>query len=190
MPMISKKPFQGSFQRILRFIKFRVLHIDDTPHRIALGVAVGLFIAWLPLIGLHIFLALAMAFLLRANKFAAITSIWVSNPLTFFLIYYPNYLFGKGLLKYFCPGTSTQSTSLQYNPFYPFSGFADIFTANFWNNIFVVLFKQGQPLWLGSVVLGLFVACAGYFLTYLLVNSRRKSLLRESVSATFLGRNL
>jgi hypothetical protein len=183
MSVISQNNSRERFQRVLRFIRFRILHIDDSPHRIALGIALGLFIAWIPLIGLHIFLALALAFLLRANKFAALTSIWVSNPLTFFLIYYPNYLFGKGLLKYFCPPNLAQSTNSQYNPSYPFSRFADIFSVDFRNNIFAVLFKQGQSLWLGSVVLGLLVACAGYLTAYLLIKSHRKNLLQKSASA-------
>ena len=171
--MISKKIFPQKYQLILRFIKFRVLHIDDTPHRIALGIALGLFIAWTPLLGVHIFLALLLAFLLRANKFAAIASIWVSNPFTFVLIYYPNYLLGKILLKYFYPAAA-QSADLQADTPDLFSGFADIFTVDFWRNITVFFFEQGWPLWLGSIVMGLIVAGAGYCVTYVLIISHRK----------------
>lgn len=181
--MTSQNNLQSRFQSILRFIKFRILHIDDSPHRIAIGVALGLFIAWTPLIGLHIFLALMLTFLLKANKFAALASIWASNPLTFIFIYYPNYLFGKWLLKCFQPCTSAQSTDLQSNLHHLFSSFTNVFTADFWNNIFIVLFKQGQALWLGSVVLGLLVAGAGYTAAYLIIKSHRKKLFQKTASA-------
>lgn len=181
--MISQNNLRERLQRFVSFIKFHVLHIDDTPHRIALGIALGLFIAWTPLIGLHIFLALILAFLLRANKFTAITFVWVSNPLTFIPIYYPNYLFGKKLLTLLNPASAAQSADSQNNHTLMLPHFADIFTADFWNNIFIVLFKQGQALWLGSVILGLFVGGAGYLLTYLLIKSHRKKLLLKSLSA-------
>ncbi len=38
-------------RRVINFLKFRILHIDDSPHRIALGVALGLFTAYLPPLG-------------------------------------------------------------------------------------------------------------------------------------------
>ena len=43
-----------------RFIKYRVLHVDDTPHRIALGVALGFFVTWTPTIGVQIVLILLL----------------------------------------------------------------------------------------------------------------------------------
>ena len=59
-------------------MNIKILHIDDSPHKISLGLAIGLFIAWTPLLGLHILLVIALTMLLRANKFAALVSVWVS----------------------------------------------------------------------------------------------------------------
>ena len=39
-----------------------LLGVDDTPHRTALAFAIGLFIAFFPLVGIHTGLALAIAF--------------------------------------------------------------------------------------------------------------------------------
>jgi uncharacterized protein (DUF2062 family) len=39
--------------KLIRFLEYKILHIEDTPHKISLGVALGLFIAWSPLLGLH-----------------------------------------------------------------------------------------------------------------------------------------
>lgn len=89
------------FRPALRFIKRRILHTNDSPQRIARGIAVGLFTAWLPLLGIHIILALIFAAVLRANKAMAILFVWVSNPLTAPFIYYPCYRMGRFILSFF-----------------------------------------------------------------------------------------
>ena len=57
---------------VLRFVKFRILHVDDSPQRIARGIAIGFFTAYLPVFGLHMLIALMLAWLLRANKVLAV----------------------------------------------------------------------------------------------------------------------
>ncbi|HKI70697.1 MAG TPA: DUF2062 domain-containing protein, partial [Verrucomicrobiae bacterium] len=86
-------------RRIERFFVYRVLHVDDTPHRIALGVAVGIFVAWTPTVGFQMILTIILATLLRANKLVGIPFVWISNPFTLGVIYYPNYLLGKFILQ-------------------------------------------------------------------------------------------
>ena len=93
--MIAIKQRKKLLRPVINFIKYRVLHVDDSPHRIALGVSIGLFAAYLPPLGIHILAALILSFLLRANKFVAVTFVWLSNPFTFVFIYYPNYLMGR-----------------------------------------------------------------------------------------------
>ena len=106
---------------INRFIKYRVLHIDDSPHRIALGVSIGLFVAWMPAIGFHIPIVLVLAWLLRANKFVAFTFIWVANIFTFVPILYTNYFIGWTIRHYFNP-------DLHQNPAQVSTLLADILT--------------------------------------------------------------
>ncbi len=47
--------------RMRRFVMHNVLHADDTPHSIALGTAIAVFIAILPLVGIQMFLSVAVA---------------------------------------------------------------------------------------------------------------------------------
>lgn len=58
----------------------RILHIDDEPHKIAGGLAVGVFISFSPFYGAHMILAIALSFLFRLNKVAAIAGTWVVLP--------------------------------------------------------------------------------------------------------------
>ncbi len=86
-----------SFSRSFCYIHKRILRISATPHEVALGVAVGIFLACSPFFGLHIILAIFLSWLLRANFAAAIIGTVFSNPLTFLLIVMADYKVG-----YFC----------------------------------------------------------------------------------------
>lgn len=68
--------------------KFRnIISIRDTPHRIALSFAVGLFVGISPLLGLHTILALALAWFLRLNRVVTFTAVYVTNPWSMIPIY-------------------------------------------------------------------------------------------------------
>jgi hypothetical protein len=54
-----------------------------TPHEIALGVALGIFVAFIPLFGTHTVTAIALASLLRVNTLIVLLGTQISNPLTF-----------------------------------------------------------------------------------------------------------
>jgi uncharacterized protein (DUF2062 family) len=125
--MITKRQTYTALDRLKRFLKFRVLHVNDSLHRIAMGVALGLFIAWTPALGFHIFLVLGLAVLLRANKFVALVFIWVNNPFTLIAIYYPNYLLGRTIMRTFnceaeLSSAQTQEMFSRLDSSVPFTG--------------------------------------------------------------------
>ncbi|MEZ6135644.1 MAG: DUF2062 domain-containing protein [Pirellulaceae bacterium] len=80
------------------FCVYKILHADDPPHRLALGIAIGMFVTFLPLIGVQMVLSVFLAWLLRANKLVGVPLVWISNPLTMGPIYYPCYVLGCKLL--------------------------------------------------------------------------------------------
>lgn len=70
--------------------------LEDTPHRIALGSAVGAFFAFQPLvIGGQMAWAAGCARLLRGNMLASLPWSWLTNPLTVAPIYYGCYRLGR-----------------------------------------------------------------------------------------------
>ena len=175
--VISKKHIQVMGNRSMRFLKSRILHANDSPHRIAMGAAVGLFVAWTPALGLHMLMALALTILLRANKFVAIACVWVSNPFTVIAIYYPNYLLGKTVLKFFYTNKEMSSIRVRemLNQYSLYSGVSGFFHAEFWQSMFSLLWRKGPELWLGSVIMGLLVAFTAYFVTYYFIIWYRKT---------------
>lgn len=158
---------KGIWQRFKGFVKLRILHVTDTPHKIAMGVATGLFIAWTPALGIHMILVLAMCALLRANKLAGFASIWVCNPFTFVIIYGPSYYVGRvvvGLWKGMPWPAWSEVKELVREIGAVGSIFTDFHRAAFWREMFDLLLKIGLELWIGCLIMGLIVAVAGYFL--------------------------
>ena len=75
-----------------------ILMLDDTPHSVALGTAIGMFIGMTPTVGTQMIIVLIVAFLTRSlfsfNKIAAVLTVYVTNPLTIIPIYWFNYKVG------------------------------------------------------------------------------------------------
>ncbi len=72
--------------------KIKELHGD--PHYVALGLAIGVFVAITPTIPFHTLLTVALAILFNASKPAAILGVWVSNPFTVVFLYFACYKTG------------------------------------------------------------------------------------------------
>jgi hypothetical protein len=51
----------------LKAIYGKFLMLDDTPHRIALGIAIGVFVAWTPTVGVQMLAVIPIAFLLGSE---------------------------------------------------------------------------------------------------------------------------
>lgn len=76
----------------------KILMLDDTPHSVALGTTIGMFIGMTPTVGIQMIIVLVIAFLTRPffrfNKIAAVLTVYVTNPLTIVPIYWFNYQVG------------------------------------------------------------------------------------------------
>lgn len=80
------------------YINKRMRRLPDSPHRIALGFAIGAFVSFTPLFGLHFFLAAGVAWAFRANVLAGLFGTAVGNPLTFPLISVTSLWIGRWML--------------------------------------------------------------------------------------------
>jgi len=128
-----------------------LLRQHSTPNGIALGLAVGAFIAILPLYGLHTVLVIIAALIVRpANKVAILLGTNISLPPTVPFITWAGYEIGRLIL---------------WGKFDPLTG------ADFKNISFQRIASHYQPLFLGSVVLGLICATVVYLIAYFIVRS-------------------
>lgn len=84
--------------RPARYLAKRILRLSASPHAVAAGVAAGAFSAFTPLLGFHVILALALAYLMAGNLVAAALATAIANPLTIPLIGLATFRVGEVLL--------------------------------------------------------------------------------------------
>jgi uncharacterized protein (DUF2062 family) len=76
----------------------RLKRLPASPHRIALGFAVGVFVVFTPFLGLQLIICVLLAWMLRGSILAAILGSLVGNPLTYPPIWIATYSLGAILL--------------------------------------------------------------------------------------------
>jgi uncharacterized protein len=120
-----------------------------TPHEIAMGLALGVLIAFVPVMGTHTILAIGLASLLRLSPLIVLVGTQISNPLS-----YPFQLFlcaevGNLILKgYFLEIT-------------------------FSKNFKYLLSHYLWPIVVGSVVLGMLASGISYVVIKFFLNKRK-----------------
>lgn len=157
-----------------------ILMLDDTPHSIALGTAIGMFLGLTPTVGIQMILvilvSLAIGRFVPFNRIAALATVYISNPITTVPIYWFNYKVGT----FFVAGDLVWddfARVLEYRSF-----------AEWWETIGNLFVEIGAPLIVGSLV----VAAVGSVLTYpfmlWLIRTVRREGEPEELPGTPAGR--
>jgi hypothetical protein len=158
-----------AWRSMKEFVVHRILHADDTPHRIALGVAIGLFVAFTPTIGIQMVIGAVLATMLRANKIPAIGLAWITNPFTIVPVFYFNWCVGHALLfREIEPDTEVRNTIAatvaEVGGFQAAIG--QIFDGSFWSKLSGPLGAIAGELVVGSLLVSTVAGLSGYLLTY------------------------
>ena len=141
-----KKKFK---ELVLNLVK-----LHNTPPEIALGVAIGVFIAIVPLYGFHTIMVIIAAIMVRrANKVAILVGTNISIPPTLPFITWTGYDIGRLVLGNHYP-------TLEWS---------------FFKNVSIQKVADFYlPLFLGSLVLGLIMSVVFYFITLASIKIIRK----------------
>ena len=141
---------KAKFKKILS----KLVHLNNTPAEIALGIAIGVFIATLPIYGLHTLILLLAALIVRkANKIAMLVGTNISLPPTVPFITWAAYEIGRAIID-------PKLAPLTWNDF---------------RNINLPAIAEKYPvLFVGSVVLGAVCAVAAYILTFFIVRAYQR----------------
>jgi uncharacterized protein (DUF2062 family) len=154
--------------RSLRYFYKRVVRLSGSPHAVALGFATGVFVSWTPLVGFHILMGIALAFVFGGNLAAATLGTVIGNPLTFPLMWWSSFSLGNRLLDDGGPETD----------------FADVAHALTHEPLAGIL-PLIKPLTVGSLPLGVASALLSYAVVYLAVrtyqNARRHRLAARRI---------
>lgn len=124
----------------------QILKIKDTPHRIAMAFALGVFMGISPLLGLHTIGAFFIAWMLRLNRLVAIVGVYITNPWTIVPIYS------------FCIWVGARLTGLER-----------ILPAVDWNDVSLMVFMSELkhliiPFLVGTIFVGSLSAIFSYFI--------------------------
>ena len=87
-----------SWTRSFRYASLRLGRVRTLPRKLALGAAAGVFVAVLPIPGLQLAAAAALAWLVRGHHGAALLATFAANPVTYPLIWLASYVVGATIL--------------------------------------------------------------------------------------------
>ncbi len=74
---------RGGWRRAATYVLHRMRRLPDSPERICIGIAAGVYVSFLPIWGLHFLSAAAVAWIFRGNILAALLGTFYGNPITF-----------------------------------------------------------------------------------------------------------
>jgi uncharacterized protein (DUF2062 family) len=151
--------------RDLRPLLRVVLQVEDTPTRVAVAFAVGMFIAFFPLVGTHTALALALAFVFRLNRVTVLAGSFMNNPWTIGPMLTTGTLVGCGLMGVSPTTLGTVDWSLTGRAFYEslVAGFRPLL----W------------PFVVGNLVLGATAGLTSFFVVRAVLESRRSGRIGQ-----------
>ena len=170
-PSCSSKGWLLRLGQAKRFIVHDILQADDSPHRLALGAAVGFFVAFTPTMPFQMLLTIGIAWLVGANKTVGLPVVWLTNPATFVPIYFPQYLLGSWIM-----GRSVQDVN--FGTLINTEGDMFAYAGRVWDFTLEVF----EPLWIGSLIVALTFAICSYCLTrQAIISYRRKRYGRRDM---------
>ena len=156
------------WHRFRDLVIHRILRLDDTPHRIAWGVALGTMVGFTPTLGIQIPIYLLLAAALRANQVAGVPILFISNPFTAVPLYYFVGKVGSFVLHGGEATTRVTEESLAMRLRAATTGadtsadFQRLLDWEFWRGIGRVLADLGDELWVGAFVCGIVAAIPAY----------------------------
>lgn len=158
--MTKDKP--SYIRRKARKVYQDLLSFEGPAHKIALGVAIGTFVTFSPLLGLHSLLCILFCFLFKANIPAAFLFSWIGNPITYPAINWLNYEIGRLVLMEQRIGFSLTDIS--------------------WETVKESLILAIPSMMVGSVPLGLLFATGSYFLVRFMIKRYRRKTAGQAVN--------
>ena len=155
-----------SIKNRLKAFFVRIKELQGDPRQIAMGMAIGVFVSITPTIPFHMIIAVALAFLLKGSKSAAIIGSFLANPITIPFFYVAGFKVGTFIL----------------NKPIPFDVKFESFTTLMSLGLDVTI-----AMIVGSAVLAILPAITAYILTYRVMTTVREKARKRSQSPRVQG---
>ena len=146
--------FLNKLKRFIAYYWLRLTRLPGSTYAISAGFACGSMVSFTPLLGLHFFLAVIFAFLIRGNFIASLLGTAIGNPISFPFIWGLIYNIGAFV-------TSKSSINLQ-------SKISVDLILNETYEVFI-------PMLIGGAIIAIPVWLLTYFIMYSLIASYKKT---------------
>lgn len=132
-----------------------LLHIHDTPRRIAAAYALGVFFGFSPLLGLHTILGLVFGFVLGLNRVAVLLGVYSNLPWIIAAYYTLATIVGAAILRVPIPAELGRDLEGLFA--------RSIFSRGFWESLFDLLRPLFWPFVVGSTLGAFALAIVTYW---------------------------
>lgn len=156
-------------KRWMRYQYLRIMRMNATPHSIAMGLAVGIFTGFLPIVPLQTTLTILLCLPLRGNPVVGFMGTWISNPFNWVPFYYFLYVVGKAMVPWDVPKMELEQ----------FGALLKTFDVTEFASFGKDLLECFKVMVMAGVVMGIPASVATYFLAYRgVLRYRRRRALR------------
>jgi uncharacterized protein len=160
----KKYPFITRLFRMMKFYFLLFVRKEDSPERIAHGLAIGIFVGFLPIIPLQSVTTLLLCTIFKTNKLAGVIgSTALTKPITAIPVFYAQHFLGRiFILKEFS-----------------YEKFVDLFkhiSVNNLNELGSDLLALFNMVTIGGVIVGVFFYPFVYYITKRSIIRRREKM--------------
>ncbi len=173
---------KGGWRRAVEYVVHRLRRLPDPPHKIARGVAAGVFVSFTPFFGFHFVFAAIIALMMQGNILAALLATFFGNPITFPLIAAINLELGNWMLdmpdsvplQHVFSEFSRASVELWHNATAMFTDD----TAH-WDSLRHFFWRVAWPYTVGGLIPGTIAGVIAYMLTLPAVSAYQKRRVKK-----------
>jgi len=139
----------------------RLMHLRASPHEVALGCAVGVFVSITPLLGAQTLIAVLLAGFLRASVPAAVLGTFFGNPVSWPIIWTSTYAMGLQIIR---PDGGLGAGDFEQNVTLLWAALLER-SPELLNATGALLWPLLLPMLAGSLPLGLLMATIFYYIS-------------------------
>jgi uncharacterized protein (DUF2062 family) len=144
-----------------------LLHLQDSPPRLAAALAFGVAMGFTPFLGLQVLIGMSVAFLLRLNRVAVLAGMCANLPWIMVPWYAATTAIAGAIMGVAVPGDIGPALSavMAHSPF----------SAAFWTTLIAVVRPWAWPFVVGPTVGGLLLGAIAYPVALALIRARRRA---------------
>ncbi|MFN0107330.1 MAG: DUF2062 domain-containing protein [Blastocatellia bacterium] len=147
-----------------------LLNLEEPPERTALAFAVGTFIAFTPLFGLHLMIAGLLLLVWRTNKAALFTGLFLTNPWTIAPVAAASWGIGRMIVN--SPPVELPTVT-----------FSALVSSGFWLAL-ASQWRQLLPYWVGAMILAILASLIAYPLMLSMLRTYRRKYMTNVLPET------